>query len=153
LASGFDRCRDPTDDKPLEIDFAAGVVDVATNQLSRFIAIEDHPLGDLAALNARLLRQVDVERIRLGMIVDFHGLNRLSKNTLWIVTLSARVTTRRYLFPSSGTKAQNRYRLPLLRLRAYGRLHDTHAQLAPCQSTLFASQTGLRAARPICRLW
>jgi hypothetical protein len=34
LASGFDRCRDPADDKSLELDLAAGVVDVYTDQVS-----------------------------------------------------------------------------------------------------------------------
>src|SRR5437762_2055477 len=92
----FDSRRDTAYDKSLEFDLLARIVDIYADQISCFIVVQNDTVGDLAAFDARVLRQVDVERIRLRVIVDLHGLNRLSKNALWIVILSPSVITRKY---------------------------------------------------------
>jgi hypothetical protein len=44
-----------------KIDFLARVVDVDSDQVARDIVVEHDTFGDFAALDARLLRKVDVE--------------------------------------------------------------------------------------------
>lgn len=60
------------------------------------------------ASDAGLLREIDVQRIRFRIVVEFHGLNRRSGNALWIVTLSSSVTTLKKRPSSSGASAQKR---------------------------------------------
>jgi hypothetical protein len=76
----------------VEVNCGAGVVDVDANEIAMRIVIKHHPLGDLPALDAGLLRQIDVEGIRIRIVVQFHGLNRRSGKALWTVTLSWSVT-------------------------------------------------------------
>src|SRR6266511_2759641 len=74
------------------------------------VVVQDDTIRDFSALNARSLRQIDIQRVGVGEVVDLHGLNRLSRNALWIVSLSASVMTRRNLPSSSGTARQKRNR-------------------------------------------
>ena len=101
----------PRENEPLQLDFAACIINVDADKTPTGVVVEDDAFGDFSALDARVLREIDVEGVSLGIIGQLHGLNPRSRNALWMVTLSSSVTTRRYRPPSSGTIAQNRYRL------------------------------------------
>jgi hypothetical protein len=65
--------------------------DVATNvDIQDCILIQVSCLSDLGSL------KFDVQRIGILKVLNFHGLNVRSKNTLWTVSPSSSRTTRRY---------------------------------------------------------
>ena len=78
-----------------QVEFPAGVVNVNAHEIAVRVIVQNHACGNLLALGARTRREVNVERIRFWIIIQFHGLNLRSKNALCIVTLSASVTTRK----------------------------------------------------------
>jgi hypothetical protein len=45
----------------LEVNFLAGIVDVDAHQITSDIVIQDDAFRDLSAIDARLLRKVDIE--------------------------------------------------------------------------------------------
>ena len=53
------------------------------------------PLRKFRGFQRSAAREVDVQGIRVSVVVKLHGLNALSGNTLCIVTLSSSVTTRK----------------------------------------------------------
>jgi hypothetical protein len=71
------------------------VVDGDSDQIAVGVVVENNTFGNLRAFDAGLLREINVKRISLRIIVEFHGLNRRSRKALWIVTLSSRVVTLR----------------------------------------------------------
>src|SRR5882724_2699466 len=83
----------PAQDQLLELNFLARVVDVDPNQISLRIVVEHHAFGNFSALDARPFGQIDIKRVGLRMVIQFHGLNRRSGKALWMVTLSSSVTT------------------------------------------------------------
>jgi hypothetical protein len=89
------------------IQLAAGMVDVDPDQIAFGVVIQNHAFGDFLALHARSLREIDVKRIGIWKIIEFHGLNLRSKNALCMVSLSERVMTRKKRPPSSSTLPQN----------------------------------------------
>jgi len=95
----------------LQLDLVAGVVNVDAHEPSIRVVIEDNALRNLAALNARAVAQLDVQRVGIGVIIELLGWNPRSGKALWVVILSSSVTTRRYRPSSSGIAAQNRQRL------------------------------------------
>ena len=57
-----------------------------------------HAIGHFPGLHAGLFAELDVETVGLGVVVKLHGdplRKRPSKNALWMVSPSSRVTTRR----------------------------------------------------------
>jgi len=54
------------------------VVDVEADQIAFGIVVQDYAFRDFPTLDTRLFREVDVQRVRLGMVVEFQGLNLLS---------------------------------------------------------------------------
>ena len=76
-----------------QVELAAGVINVDSGQISFRIVVQDDPCRDFAAFDTRFLREVDVERIGLWKIIEFHGRNPRSRNALWMVSLSESVTT------------------------------------------------------------
>lgn len=65
--------RQSAHDERLQVDFLARVVDVDSDQVARSIVVQHDAFGDFATLDARALRKIDIERIRLGVIVKLHG--------------------------------------------------------------------------------
>ena len=57
-----------------EINDPTGVLDVDAHHLPRRVEVQDDPLGDFAGRHARLFRQVDVEGIRILVVVNLHAL-------------------------------------------------------------------------------
>src|SRR3990172_9833897 len=90
-----------------QIEFPARVVDVNSDQIAVAVVVEYDALGNLAAFDAWPRREINVQRIRVGIVIQLHGLKFRSGNALRIERLSASVITRRYRPPSSGTEAQN----------------------------------------------
>src|SRR5690242_1504156 len=82
-----------------EIDDLTGVLDVDTHNFTLIIEIEDDPRRDLFRFDAGPLGKVDIERIGICEIIELHFCFLLyprSKNALWTVSPSSRVTTRKY---------------------------------------------------------
>src|SRR5229473_8054025 len=73
------------------------MVDVEADDFAAGIEVDVQALGHLTRFDARFRLQFDVETIRLGVIVQLHGLSFTkfrSKNALWTVSPSSSVTTR-----------------------------------------------------------
>src|SRR5450759_1656754 len=94
------------DKQVLELNFSARVIDIDSDEVPVRIVVEHDPFGNLPAFHTRLLRKVDIQRIRRGVVIQLHGLNPLSGKALWIVTLSCSVTTRKWRPSSSGQALQ-----------------------------------------------
>lgn len=70
---------------------AANSID--SDKFSIGVVIEDGALRDLFACDAGSLREVDVQRNSIRMVVELYGLNPRSGNALSTATLSSNVTT------------------------------------------------------------
>ena len=65
------------------------------------------PIGHFPGLHAGLFAELDVETVGLGVVVELHGdpiLKLRSKNALWMVSPSSRVTTRRIRVKGSPSR-------------------------------------------------
>ena len=58
------------------------LVDVDPDQIAVRVVIENDALGDLAAIDTRALRKVDVQRVSVAMVAELHGLNPRSGKAL-----------------------------------------------------------------------
>src|SRR5205814_8313478 len=83
------------------------MIDIDADQIAFGVVIQNHAFRDFLALHARSLREIDVKRIGIWKIVQFHGRNLRSRNALCIVILSESVTTRKKRPCNSPTLAQN----------------------------------------------
>ncbi len=95
-------------DELAQIQLAAGMVDVDSDQVALAVVIQNNAFRNLLALDARPVREIDVKRIGVWKIIQFHGRNLRSRNALCIVSLSERVITRKKRPSSSSTAAQKR---------------------------------------------
>src|SRR3990172_1040506 len=59
-----------------QIEFPARVVDVNSDQIAVAVVVEYDALGNLAAFDARPRREINVQRIRVGIVADFHGIHQ-----------------------------------------------------------------------------
>jgi len=82
-------------DQFAQIELATGVIDVDSDQVAVAVVIQNNAFRNFAALHARSLREVDVKRVCVWKIIQFHGRNLRSKNALCMVSLSESVTTRK----------------------------------------------------------
>ena len=73
----------------------AGLVNVDAHEAPRGVVVQYDTFGDLAALDAWLFRKVDIERVCVGEVTEFHGLNPRSGTAFRMATLSASVITRK----------------------------------------------------------
>jgi hypothetical protein len=108
---GFNRAWQLAEQHPLKVDLVPGVVDIDPDNSALGVIVDDNAFRDFPAVYARPLGKLDVQRVGVGVVVEFHGRNPRSGNALWTVILSSSVTTRRYRPPSSGIWAQNLQRL------------------------------------------
>src|SRR5207245_11669099 len=117
-----------------QIELAAGVIDVDPDQVAFAVVIQNNAFRNLLALNARSVREIDVKRIGIWKIIQFHGRNLRSKNALCMVSLPESVTTRKKRPWSSSTdpKTENGPALAPPRESAIGRLECT----SPWSSTV-----------------
>src|ERR1039458_5220920 len=99
------------DKQVLELNFSARVIDIDSDEVTFRIVVEHDPFGNLPTFHTRLLRKVDIQRIRRGVVIQLHGLNPLSGKALWIVTFSCSVTTHKWRPSSSRQTPQKRKRL------------------------------------------
>ena len=93
--AALDLSGQPREDEATQLDFAAGVVDINTDQGAILVVVEDNAFRDFPAIDARLLGQVDIKRVGFGIVVQLHGMNPRSGKALWIVVWSSSVTTLR----------------------------------------------------------
>jgi hypothetical protein len=56
-------------DQLLKLDLFARVFDIDANEVPIGIIVQHNPLGNFAALNARLFREVDIQGIRVGVVI------------------------------------------------------------------------------------
>src|SRR5262252_4080831 len=98
--------RDMVCDKLAQIQLAAGMVDVDPDQVTLAVIVQNDTFRDFLAFNARLVRKIDIQRIGIWKIVQFHGRNLRSTNALCMVSLSESVTTRKKRPCNSSTLAQ-----------------------------------------------
>ena len=80
-------------DEFAQIQFAAGVIDIDSDQVAFAIVIQNHAFRDIPALDARSVREINIKGICVWEIIQFHGRNLRSRNALCIVSLSESVTT------------------------------------------------------------
>jgi len=66
----------------LQPDLATRIVDVDPDQIAVGVVGEHDAGRDFSALRTGLLGEVDVERIRVGMVVELHGTNPQSRTAL-----------------------------------------------------------------------
>ena len=85
----------------IEVDLVAVVVYVDPRDMAVRIVIQNNSLLDFTAVRAGPGRQIDVERIGVLVVIQFHFLNLLSGKALCIVVLSSRMTPRRIRLSSS----------------------------------------------------
>src|SRR3990172_10653932 len=92
-----------------EICYVASMVNVNAHDMSIGIKIHYDPGAHFDRIHSRPVHQVYRKRVSLRIVSNLHrslsGVNRRSGNALWMVSPSAKVTTRRY-FPSSRMKIQ-----------------------------------------------
>src|SRR6476661_6833149 len=116
-------------DELAQIQLAAGMVDVDSDQVALAVVIQNNAFRNLLALDAWPVRKIDVERICVWKIIQFHGRNLRSKNALCMVSLSDSVTTRKQRPSSSSTDPQKPITVPLLQLHTNRRLDNSNAHL------------------------
>lgn len=57
-----------------EIQLAARVFDIDSDQIARFVVVQDHAAGsDLATVNTHPLGQPNIEGVSIWIIVQLHG--------------------------------------------------------------------------------
>src|SRR3954453_18416032 len=81
-----------------EIKLVRRVVDIEPDHVAIGIEIDIEPFDNLPRLRARRALQLDIEAVRLRIVVQLHGSSSRklrSKNALWTVSPSSSVTTRR----------------------------------------------------------
>ncbi len=66
----------------VQLDLGARIVDVDTDQVPSRVIIQDHAFRHLPALDARVFGEIDVERVSIGVIIDFHERNPRSRKAL-----------------------------------------------------------------------
>ena len=74
----------------LQLDLVAGVVNVDAHEPSIRIVIQDNALRNLAALDARAVAQLDVQRVCIGVVVELQGWKPRPGKALWIVIIPKR---------------------------------------------------------------
>src|SRR5678816_3363571 len=82
----------PGENESLELHFPARVVDIDTDQVPFGIIIEHDAFRDLTTLNARMLGEIDVQRIGVGIVGQLHGRNPRSGNAVSYTHLRAHET-------------------------------------------------------------
>ena len=106
---GLDRRRQLAQNQLVQLHALAGLVDVDANEAPGGVVVQHHALGNLAALDARLVRKVDVERVGVGEVTEFHGLNPRPGKAFRIVTLSAKVITRKQAHDSFSLRGMTTF--------------------------------------------
>ena len=74
--------RQPSQDDFSDVGFCAGMVNVDSDDITQFVVIQHDPYLHLTAVDTRLARKINIERICFRVIIDFHGLKFLSGNAL-----------------------------------------------------------------------
>src|SRR5258705_9272938 len=69
----FDFARKLAQNEAPQIDSAACVVNINSDQIALRIVVEHDALRDFPTVDARPLREVNVQRVRIGEVVEFHG--------------------------------------------------------------------------------
>src|SRR4051812_19809842 len=95
------------------------MVDVEADDVAVVVEIDDEPFDDLSRLHARHVLELDVEAVRLRIVMQLHRSSSRkfrSKNALWTVSPSPSVTTRR----NRGRVSPARYTCPQNRMRSSG---------------------------------
>jgi hypothetical protein len=64
------------------VDFGARIVDVDSHKISASVIVDEDAFGNFSTLDAHLFRELDVQRVCVGKIVEFHGRNLRSGNAL-----------------------------------------------------------------------
>src|ERR1700674_4429549 len=81
-----------------QVELAGGVIDIEPDDIALCVEIDDEAFDNLPRLDTWGALELDIETVRLGIVVQFHRSSSLklrSKNALGIVSPSASVTTRR----------------------------------------------------------
>jgi hypothetical protein len=74
--------RDPVKNQFLQIQLAAGIIEVNTGDVAILIVIQNDPGRNFPALLTGFFTEIDVHRVRIWIIGDFHGLYFLSGKAL-----------------------------------------------------------------------
>lgn len=78
----LDHTRHALQHQPAQLYLLAWVIDVDADQIAGVVLLEHDTVGDFTTLHAVALRQVDVPRVGVRIVVELHGLNRRSGNAL-----------------------------------------------------------------------
>ena len=71
-----------SENHPLQLDPAARVVDIDAHEGAFRIIVEDDTVRNFATLDARVFRQVDIQRVSIRVVCELHGLNPRSGKAL-----------------------------------------------------------------------
>src|SRR5258705_6943652 len=69
----FDLARKLAQNEAPQVDSAAGVVDINSDQFALRVVVENYAFRDFSTVDARPLREIDVQRVRIGEVVEVHG--------------------------------------------------------------------------------
>jgi hypothetical protein len=67
-SAALDLTLDAGKDQPVQLHLPASIVDVDAHQVTRGVVVEYNAFRNLAALDTRVLQQIDIERIGAGML-------------------------------------------------------------------------------------
>jgi hypothetical protein len=70
----FDLAGKLVEDEAFEVHLVGGVVDVDADEAAVLVVVLYDAFGNLAAVRARTVSEFNVQRISLGVVVQFHGL-------------------------------------------------------------------------------
>lgn len=80
--NSLNRARQLAENELFELHLGAGIVDIDADQVPIGIVVQHDAFRNLATLNTRPLREIDVKRISFRVVVELHGLNRRSGKAL-----------------------------------------------------------------------
>jgi hypothetical protein len=94
-SNGFYLGRELAQDQLLKLDLFARIIDVDAYKVPVGIIVHHNPFRNFSALDAWLFGEVDIQGVRVSVIIQSHSLKPRSGKALWIVTLSSNVMTRK----------------------------------------------------------
>ena len=83
----FDLARQLAEKDFLQFDLVARVIHIDAHEPPLGVVVQHDAFRDFPAISARAVAQFDVQRVRIGVVVEFDGLNLRSGKALWIVIL------------------------------------------------------------------
>src|SRR2546423_10033591 len=73
LSNAFDGAGHLTQNEPIELHLSARIVDIDPNEIAKCVIVEHDAFRDFLTIDTRLLRQIYVQRVGIGEVIESHG--------------------------------------------------------------------------------